>query len=325
MRPRAPTRSAGRSRAGRPGCGRRGSAAPSPGSPRRSATRARERVAARRPDVDAPAVDLVGDAQADRLDAGQDVELVEDDGGVRVHGDGVAQRHGVEPADPARPAGDGPELAAALGDALADVVEQLGGERPGAHPRGVGLHHADDLVDLERPDARRRCTRRPRPGWTRSRTGSCRGRGRAACPGRPRAGRGRRAGARPGRATWCRRGAAPGARPRRPPARRARRRSKPAAPIASSSRFLSGSARPIRSRSTSRSHRSSIRSPSRQARSPYAGPMPRPVVPTFAPPRRTSLARSRATWYGMITCALRLTRTRDDVDALAPPACRARR
>ena len=45
--------------------------------------------------------------------------------------------------------------------------------------------------------------------------------------------------------------------------------------------------------------------------------MPRPVVPTFAPPRRASLARSRATWYGMITCALRLTRTLDTSMPLA--------
>ena len=73
-------------------------------------------------------------------------------GGVGVHGDRVAQRHGVEPADAPRAPGHGPELAATLGDALADVVEQLGRERPGAHPRGVGLHHADDLVDLERAD-----------------------------------------------------------------------------------------------------------------------------------------------------------------------------
>ncbi len=101
----------------------------------------------------------------------------------------------------------------------------------------------------------------------------------------------------------------PAARPRPRPARPAAPPVKPAAPIASSSRFLSGRARPIRSRSTSRSKRSSMRSPSRQARSPYVGPMPRPVVPTFAPPRRASFARSRATWYGMITCALRLTRT----------------
>ena len=41
--------------------------------------RARERGAARGPDVDPPAVDLVGHAQADRLDARQDVELVEHD------------------------------------------------------------------------------------------------------------------------------------------------------------------------------------------------------------------------------------------------------
>ena len=41
-----------------------------------------------------------------------------------------------------------------------------------------------------------------------------------------------------------------------------------------------------------------------------SGRCPRPVVPTLASPSRDSLARSRATWYGMITCALRLTRTR---------------
>ncbi len=38
--------------------------------------------------------------------------------------------------------------------------------------------------------------------------------------------------------------------------------------------------------------------------------MPRPVVPTFAPSSRASFAWSRAMWYGMITCELRLTRTR---------------
>ena len=38
--------------------------------------------------------------------------------------------------------------------------------------------------------------------------------------------------------------------------------------------------------------------------------MPRPVVPTFASASRASFAWSSARWYGMITCALRLTRTR---------------
>ncbi len=90
--------------------------------------------------------------------------------------------------------------------------------------------------------------------------------------------------------------------------------SKPSAPIEPSRRFLSGSSRSSRDRRTDRSRRSPMRSPTRQARSPYAGPMPRPVVPTLAPSRRASFARSRATWYGMITWALRLTRTRRDVD-----------
>ena len=42
---------------------------------------------------------------------------------------------------------------AALGDPGADLVVQLRRVRPGADPGRVGLHHADDLVDLERPDA----------------------------------------------------------------------------------------------------------------------------------------------------------------------------
>ncbi len=53
-----------------------------------------------------------------------------------------------------------------------------------------------------------------------------------------------------------------------------------------------------------------MRSPTRHARSLYAGPIPRPVVPTLPSPSRVSIARSRATWYGMITWAAVLTRTR---------------
>ena len=54
--------------------------------------------------------------------------------------------------------------------------------------------------------------------------------------------------------------------------------------------FLSGSSSRRSARAgRSRSSRSSIRRPSRHARSPYAGPMPRPVVPTFASASRTSL------------------------------------
>ena len=69
---------------------------------RRRARRARRPT---RATVDPPAVDLVGDAQLDRLDARQDVELVEHDAADAVDGDRVAQRHRVEPADAPRPAG----------------------------------------------------------------------------------------------------------------------------------------------------------------------------------------------------------------------------
>ena len=53
--------------------------------------------------------------------------------------DRLADQHGVEPAAAARAAGDGAELVAALAQALADLVEQLGRERPGADAGGVGL------------------------------------------------------------------------------------------------------------------------------------------------------------------------------------------
>ena len=52
-------------------------------------------------------------------------------------------RHGVEPAAAARAAGDGAELVAALAEPLADLVVQLGRERPGADARGVGLGDAE--------------------------------------------------------------------------------------------------------------------------------------------------------------------------------------
>ena len=242
---------------------------------------------------------------------GQDVELVEHDAADAVDGHGVAQRHGVEPADPPRSPGDRAELMAAFRDPGADLVVELGRVRPGADPRRVGLHHADDLVDLERTDPATRA------GAARDRVR--RGDERVApvveVEQRPLgaleqdvlAARERRLD-QPGRVVEVvAQPLAPPRRPRRP----ARRRSKVGRPIAARTMFLSTSARSIRSRRTARSSRSSIRRPSRHARSPYVGPMPRPVVPTLPSPSRASLPTSSATWYGMITCALRLTRTRD--------------
>src|SRR4029079_10376341 len=76
--------------------------------------RPRECRAARWPRLYPPAVELVGDAQADRVDPRQDVELVEHDAADAVDGDGIAQRHGVEPADAPRSPRHGPALMAAL-------------------------------------------------------------------------------------------------------------------------------------------------------------------------------------------------------------------
>src|SRR4029077_14157535 len=107
---------------------------------------------ARGPDIDPPPVDLVRDAQLQRGDAGQDVELVQHDAADAVHGDGIPERHGIEPADPTRPPGDRPEFVATLGDPGTDLVVQLGRVRPRTDSGRIRLHHADDLVHLERAD-----------------------------------------------------------------------------------------------------------------------------------------------------------------------------
>src|SRR3546814_7802480 len=60
---------------------------------------------------------------------------------------------GIEPAAAARPARHHAELAAALAEKPADVVELLARERPGADPRGIGLGDAEHVTDRARPDA----------------------------------------------------------------------------------------------------------------------------------------------------------------------------
>ena len=45
-------------------------------------------------------------------------------------------------------------MSASLADAGAELVVQLGGERPGADPGGVRLRHPPDLVDVGGTDAR---------------------------------------------------------------------------------------------------------------------------------------------------------------------------
>src|SRR3954462_5492132 len=96
--------------------------------------RPRESRTARWPDLDPPAVDVVCDADADRLEPREDVELVEHDAADAVDGHGIAQRDRVEPADAPRPPGDCPDLMTACRDPGADLVVQLGRVRTGPDP-----------------------------------------------------------------------------------------------------------------------------------------------------------------------------------------------
>ena len=58
--------------------------------------------------------------------------------------------------------------------------------------------------------------------------------------------------------------------------------------------------------------------------SEYAGPMPRPVVPTLFLPRKRSVTLSMVVWYDAITCALALTTSRDTSTPRAASASSSR-
>ena len=95
----------------------------------------------------------VPDAESDLGQAREDVELVEHDAARGVDGDRVLQRHRVEPPAPPAAPGRRAEFAALLQEVAAGLLLQFGRERARPDTRGIGLHDADDLVDLERTDA----------------------------------------------------------------------------------------------------------------------------------------------------------------------------
>ncbi len=81
------------------------------------------------------------------------VELGHDDFGEAGQTRGMSRRYGIEPATTTRPARGGAELLASVTQAVAIGVEKLGGKRSVAHACGVGLDHADHLVELAGPNA----------------------------------------------------------------------------------------------------------------------------------------------------------------------------
>src|SRR5690606_29427989 len=94
------------------------------------------------------------DADRDLLQAGEHVQLGEEEVGDAVDPGGVPGDRCVEPAAAAVAPGGDAELVALGAQPLAPLVVQLGRERPGADPGGVGLQDADDLGDPGGADAR---------------------------------------------------------------------------------------------------------------------------------------------------------------------------
>src|SRR6185503_6893917 len=89
--------------------------------------------------LDFPPVEPVADAHLDLVEAVQDVELGQrqpiDSAGARR----LPDQHRVEPAAAPRPPGHDAELAAALSEGAAYVIELFGWERALPHPRRIGL------------------------------------------------------------------------------------------------------------------------------------------------------------------------------------------
>src|SRR5262249_24178138 len=107
-------------------------------------------VLRRRRPVDALALDLVPHADAERIDAGEHVELGEREGVEAGERYRMPYHHGVEPAAAPRPARRRAVLVAVGTQAIAERVAKLGREGPAADPRGVRLRDADDAADHAR-------------------------------------------------------------------------------------------------------------------------------------------------------------------------------
>src|SRR5262249_54894571 len=99
----------------------------------------------------------VGGADLDLVEAVEDVELGEGDPGNAGDLDRLPHHDGVEPAAATLAPGDDAELAAALAQALADRIGELGREGAAADPRRVRLGDAEHVSDGAGTDARARC------------------------------------------------------------------------------------------------------------------------------------------------------------------------
>src|SRR5690606_18292843 len=91
-------------------------------------------------------------ADADRIQTVEYIQLGQAQTADTVDLDRPTQDHRIEPAAATRTSGGGAELVAAGSQALADVIEQLGGERTGADTGGVGLGDTQHVIQIQRAD-----------------------------------------------------------------------------------------------------------------------------------------------------------------------------
>src|SRR5690606_29283036 len=93
------------------------------------------------------AVHPVADADLQRLQAVEHIQLGQGDAVDAVDGDRLAYQHGVEPAATTGPAGVDPDFPTDGGEVLAHRVVEFAGEGSLTDPGGVGLHDAQHVTN----------------------------------------------------------------------------------------------------------------------------------------------------------------------------------
>ena len=95
----------------------------------------------------------VADANLDRIDPGQNVELGERERPHPVDASGVTGEHRVEPSDPPRTPGGAAELVAFFAQRIGEIAGELARKRARADSRRISLADAEHRFEIARPDA----------------------------------------------------------------------------------------------------------------------------------------------------------------------------
>ena len=95
----------------------------------------------------------VADANFDRIDPGQNVELGERERPHPVDASSVTREHGVEPSDAPRTSGGAAELVAFFAQRICEIAGELARKRSRADARRIALADAEHRVEVARPDA----------------------------------------------------------------------------------------------------------------------------------------------------------------------------